>query len=98
MRTTTRVICFSAALAALAVACDSSTPTRSGPFLPQSPSAFGISRIEIAGPGSVAPGQTVQFTATAYRSDGTMADITTTANWRSFTPNVLSITSTGSAT
>ena len=40
----------------------------------------------------------MQFTATAHRIDGTTADITSTANWRSLRPSVLTITPTGLAT
>ena len=97
MRTTTRVICFSVASTVLIAACDN-TPTRSSFVPPQGPPPLGISRIEIGGPSSVAPGQAVQFTATAHRSDGTTADVTAMANWRSLRPTVLSMTPAGSAT
>jgi hypothetical protein len=90
-----RVICFSVALVALIVACDR-TPTR--PSSVPGPAPVSVIRLEIVGPGSVPPGATAQFTAIAHRSDGTTEDITRAANWRSFRPNVLSITPTGLAT
>lgn len=92
------VVVSAAALTALTVACDS-TPTRPS-FLPPSsgPPPVSTTRIDIGGPGSVAPGQTAQFTATAHRSDGTTADITATANWRTSRPPVLTITPGGLAT
>ncbi len=92
------VMIAAVALTALTAACDS-TPTRSSLLPPSSGTPpVTTNRIDIGGPGSVAPGQTVQFTATAHRVDGTTADITSTANWRSFRPPVLTITATGMAT
>ena len=84
------------ALAAFIVACDSS-PTRPSQLPLPVPNVF-TNRIEITGPTSIAPGQTVQLTATAYRSDSTTADITSTGVWRSSRPPVLSVSPTGSVT
>ena len=99
MRKITFVVMIAAtALAAFIAACDT-TPTRPS-FLPPSsgPPAVLTSRIDIGGPGSVGPGQTAQFTAIAHRTDGTTADITAMANWRSSRPSVLTITAGGLAT
>ena len=57
-----------------------------------------INRLEIIGPSSVAPGQSAQLNAIAHRSDGTTADVTATANWRSSRAAVLSISASGLAT
>ena len=88
------VMIAAVALTALTAGCDN-TPTQPSA---RSPSPVGTNRIDIGGPGTVAPGQSVQFTATAHRIDGTTADITSTANWRSLRPSVLTITPTGLAT
>lgn len=54
----------------LAAACNQ-TPTRPTTAVPQQPPEPGITRLEIQGPASVAPGETVQFTAIAHKTDGT---------------------------
>jgi hypothetical protein len=54
--------------------------------------------VEIVGPRSIAPGQTIQFTAIAHRSDGTTLDVTNTAAWRCFPVTAMSISATGLAT
>jgi hypothetical protein len=97
MRLTILVVSVSLAVAILVVACDKS-PTQPTP-LPTAvnPGVF-TNRIELGGPSSVAPGQSAQLTATAHRSDGTTADVTTTANWRTSKTAVLSISPTGLAT
>jgi hypothetical protein len=47
---------------------------------PTSPGAQ--SSLEIVGPSSVAPGETVQFTLIAHMTDGTNRDLTKEATWR----------------
>jgi len=81
----------------LMVACDTS-PTRPSGLLPQGAAPAYPTRIELVGPDSVAPGQTAQFTAIQHRSDGTTVDVTNSATWRSFQPNVLSVSGTGLVT
>jgi hypothetical protein len=54
--------------------------------------------VEIVGPRSIAPGQTIQFTAIAHRSDGTTLDVTNMAAWRCFPVSAMSISATGLAT
>lgn len=79
-------------LAGLVAACDdpvSRIPTR--------PSVPSISSLEIAGPSSVAPGQSVQFTATARLSDGT-TKIPQNLRWRSSRTSFLQVNGTGLAT
>ncbi len=90
MRPVLRISAAAALPIAIAAACDS-TPTRPSIVpLPQPPSVT-VSRIEIAGPPSVPPGQTAMYTATAHHSDGTTADVTRDATWRSSQPQVLTV-------
>jgi hypothetical protein len=58
-----------------------------------------VLHLSIDGPQAVAPGQTVQFTATASLSNGTTADYTRKAFWSASPGSVLTITyGTGQAT
>jgi hypothetical protein len=82
-----------AALAAAAVGCGSSTtPT------PIPTSNLTVSALSVAGPATVAPGATAQFTASARMTDGSTQDYTTKVTWRSGNVSMLTITSTGQAT
>jgi hypothetical protein len=54
-------------------------------------------RLELAGPASVPPGETAQFTATAFYSDGSSRDVSAEAAWIS-NGTVLSFSTTGLAT
>ncbi|MGH9313112.1 MAG: carboxypeptidase-like regulatory domain-containing protein [Vicinamibacterales bacterium] len=85
------------ALAALLGACDSG-PTR--PTRQDGPQnvPVTITRLEIAGPGSVPPGESAQYSAIAHQSDGSTRDVTNGAAWRTGHPSVLTISSTGLAT
>lgn len=90
--------CFLAlALAGLLGACDDA-PTRpsGGGVNPDVPVT--TTRLEIAGPDAVAPGESAQFAATAYQSDGSTRNVTNEAQWRSGNPSVLSISANGLAT
>lgn len=82
------------ALAAGLAACDSprarSLPLRPGPIL-----AF--TGLEIVGPGSVSPGGTVAFAATARLADGSSKDVTADGFWHSSAASVLSIGAGGHA-
>jgi hypothetical protein len=85
------------AMAGLAAACDKGSPTApSNP--PPGPPAPTITRIEIAGPDTIPPAQTAQFTATAHQSDGSIRDITSQATWRSSRTAVLTVSASGLAT
>lgn len=80
-----------AALAAAAVGCGPSNPTP----VPTST----VSTLSVAGPATIAPGATVQFTASARMSDGSTQDYTTKVNWRSNNVSMVTIASTtGQAT
>ena len=98
MRLALLVVCCSVAVVTLVVACDKS-PTRPTSIpTANTPPGVEITRLEILGAGSVAPGQSAQLNAIAHRSDGTTADITATANWRSSRVAVLLISAGGLAT
>ena len=93
MRMPRYLLAATALLAAAISACDKS-PT--GPtLLPglggSTPPPVSISRLEIVGPDTVAPGAQAQYTTVAHRSDGTTEDVTTRAGWSSFRPTVLTI-------
>ncbi len=58
-----------------------------------------ITRVEIAGPPTVAPGEAAQFTLIARLSDGSTRDVTNDGvEWQSRTPKQLSISASGLAT
>ena len=58
-----------------------STPVSQSPPPPPPPSAPVPIRVDISGPGSVAPGETAQYTATASFADGSTRDVTKEAVW-----------------
>ena len=86
MRTDPVVASFLTALAlgGLLTACDKS-PTGPSPGRPSEPF---ISRVEIAGPRTVAPGETAQFSLIAHMTDGSSRDVTNEASWTSGYPAV----------
>jgi hypothetical protein len=87
------------ALASLLGACDDGPPTRPSPPPSAPPGPVTITRLELAGPDSLPPGATAQYSAIAHQSDGTTRDVTSSALWRTGNPSVLSISSsTGLAT
>jgi hypothetical protein len=66
-------------------ACDKDSPSQTGPT---SPSVV-VSRIEIRGPQTLAPGETATFRALAFFANGTSRDVTSEASWRSTTSTVV---------
>jgi hypothetical protein len=69
---------------ALSLALASAGCERSGtPTGPSVPSALSVTRIEIAGPDSVAPGQSVQLSARATLTGGTTRDVSGEVTWSS---------------
>jgi hypothetical protein len=87
-------------LAGLLVACDGRdrTPSAPSPSPPPAPATPVMTGLEVSGPGSVPPGGTAQFTATARQSDGSTRDVTGQATWRTNRSSVLTVASTGVAT
>ena len=82
----------------LAISCDK-RPTAPGPVRETggAPQPV-VQRIELTGPGTVAPGETVRFVLTEFRSDGTTRDTTEGAGWGSSDQAILSIDNNGVAT
>ncbi|HSC28372.1 MAG TPA: Ig-like domain-containing protein [Vicinamibacterales bacterium] len=68
------------------MACGGDSPTQ--PSRSSSPS---ITRLEIGGPGSVAPGASEQFTVRAHLTDGSTTLVTNEATWTSSNASVLSV-------
>jgi hypothetical protein len=68
--------------------------------LPTSPSAPAVTNLEITGPASIAPGQSVQLAATIRLGDGTskLPSLGTPLQWFSSNSAVLRVSSTGLAT
>ena len=83
-------------LMGLMVACGSEPVTRN----PTGPSAPGIAGLQISGPATIPPGQSVQFTAATRLSDGTVKTSTGAQNlrWRSTNTSVLQVSTSGLVT
>jgi hypothetical protein len=91
------LLCSTGLLAVGLLACNDRRP--GSPVAPLPPGATpAITRIEIAGPASVPPGEAVQFSATARLSDGSSRDVTTEARWNSSKPAVVSVSPGGRVT
>ena len=89
-----------ALVAALPAGCNKS-PTSPSTALPSNsgPSdGLTTTRIDIAVPQSLPPGESAQLTAIAFFSDESTRDITNEAQWKSGDTSVLSISNTGLAT
>jgi hypothetical protein len=97
MRQRALVAAAAAVVAGLAANCGGhSTLTNTGGMTSPSPTVFGL---KITPPDAIAPGQTVQFKATASLSNSTTADYTGKVTWITTDASVLSITrDTGQAT
>ena len=87
-------------LVAIGVAsCDSrdrksvQPPTAPSPVTP----VPGLVRVELIAPGSIAPGESVQLTATAVKSDNSVENVSGQAQWISSDPRVVEISSAGVA-
>ena len=86
-------LCVATALAVVLGGCEKgrgSTP------IPSQPTPFVVA-LELVGPDTVPPGTTAQFTATARYSDGASRNVSAEAVWRSSSPSVLAISSSGLA-
>jgi hypothetical protein len=63
--------------------------------MPPVPVLAALIRVELTAPGSIALGESVQLTATAVGSDGSVENVTTLAQWTSSDSEVLEISATG---
>jgi hypothetical protein len=72
-----KIVAIALTVAATFAACRGKPPTSPSPAGP----AVVLNRIELSGPATVAPGQTVQYTAIGQFSDGTTRDVTREGAW-----------------
>ncbi len=82
-------------LSTICAACDKS-PTRPAPK--PTPTGPVLSRVEMSGPDTIAPGATGKYTLTGFLSDGTTRDVTAEAAWRSTNAPAATIDQAGLAT
>lgn len=92
-------IIASALLGLMLVSCgsDSGNPVAPTPMGSASGPVF-IQRLDISAPDSIAPGQSVQLTATVVRSDGTSENVTASASWSSSNNRVIQVGNDANAT
>ena len=83
-------------VSAFLVACDRG-PTTPGIPVPAANNAIGVA-LEIVGPRSVAPGETVQLSMILRLSNGSTQDVTNEATWQTRAPQVLAVGTTGAVT
>jgi hypothetical protein len=90
-----------AALVVGLAACERRSPT--SPILPRPSQPVGgtpsvtVIRIELEAPAEIAPGESVQLALKAFKSDGSVEDISGQATWTSSARQVLGLASTGLA-
>jgi hypothetical protein len=82
-------------VAAVAMACRDRTPPTGPGALPQGPTP---TRLELQAPSSIAPLGSAQLTAILHFSDGTSANVTNEAVWRTDKAHLLVVSPTGLAT
>ena len=84
-----------AAVAISSVSCDKSptSPSQGPPSLPGA-----IVRLEVVAPPEIAPGESVQLTANAVKSNASVDNVTSQAQWTVQPSSVLTVTGTGLAT
>ena len=87
------------ALGVVLASCDDSNPPTGPqpPGGPPSPPTPTVVRIEVSAPGQVAPGESVQLSAQAVKSDGSREDISSRAQWSSSVPGILDVSPSGLA-
>lgn len=76
-------------------ACDESRPIGLGP--PSGPSGPAVVRVEIVGPATIAPGESAQYSAVQFLSDGSSGPATQ-VSWSSSQPSLLQVNANGLAT
>ncbi len=94
---TTVVVCMTLVL----VSCDGRPgpgPSPPPPPAPPAPAGSTVVRMELLAPSEIAPGESVQLTARATMSDGSVEDVSSRAVWSGGTAGILQISSTGLAT
>jgi hypothetical protein len=93
--------CAAIGLVLVVAACDKSPAGPTSPRPPQQPSPplpVTVVRIELVAPAEIAPGETVQLTATATKSDGSVENVSSQTQWTPLDSEVLQLSATGLAT
>ncbi len=85
-------------LLAAAGGCSESIPPTSPPGAPGPTPPASVVRLELIAPPEIAPGDSVQLTANAIKSDGSVENVSNQAAWTTSDTSVLQVTSTGLAT
>lgn len=79
--------------------CDGKSPTSPvPPPQPGQPAPVTVVRLELVAPSEIAPGESVQLTANAVKSDGSVENVSSQAQWAPTDSPVLQLSSTGLAT
>jgi hypothetical protein len=79
--------------------CNDETPTSPRPpQQPAQPAPVAVVRLELVAQPEIAPGESVQLTANAVKSDGTVENVSSQAQWATTDSAVLQLSSTGLAT
>ena len=93
---------ISAAVLVLAfTSCNDNSPTSPTPPPPTGPPAptpATVVRLELVAPSEIEPGESVQLTANAVKSDGSVENVSSMAQWFPSNSTVLQVSSTGLAT
>jgi len=101
MRTNLRHIVFilTVGLGLVVASCDKSPTRPSGqPTGTPAPPLVTVARIAIIAPASIEPGASVQLTANAIKSDGSVENVTSQTQWTSTNAGVLQVSSAGIVT
>ena len=92
-----RLFLFGLVLAA-AGGCSESIPPTSPPGPPGPTPPASVVRLELIAPPEIAPGESVQLTANAIKSDGSVENVSNQAAWTTSDTSVMQVSSTGLAT
>jgi hypothetical protein len=100
MRIRSRYVAVVAATGLLLVvaACDKKSPTSPASPPPGPTSTASGVRLELIAPPEIAPGESVQLTANAIKSDGSVENVSNQAAWTTSGTSVMQVSSTGLAT
>ncbi|HXG56939.1 MAG TPA: carboxypeptidase-like regulatory domain-containing protein [Vicinamibacterales bacterium] len=79
-------------LGLLFASCDKSRPSPTGPLI------VTPVRLALIAPAEIAPGESVQLTANAIKSDGSVENVSSQAQWTPTTSEIVQVSSTGLAT
>ena len=79
------------------VSCGSDSSPAAPTPPPAGTSAALVQRIEVTGPDSIAPGESAQLTATAFKSDGSTENVSPTVAWLTSNSRVIQIAAGGRA-